>query len=35
MFNITESAYQALQEALRREQNESEKLYVRLTMGIG
>ncbi len=35
MFNMTESAYKVLQDAIRREQDDDEKLYVRLTMGIG
>jgi hypothetical protein len=35
MFNITDSAYKVLQDAVRKEQDGAEKLYVRLTMGIG
>jgi hypothetical protein len=35
MFNITDSAYKVLQDAVKNEQGDTEKLYVRLTMGIG
>ena len=35
MFNLTGSAYQILQNAIKNESDEGEKLFVRLTMGIG
>jgi hypothetical protein len=35
MFKITESAYKILHKAIKKESKDEEKLYVRLTMGIG
>jgi hypothetical protein len=35
MFNITDYAYIALKEIVDKEQNENEKLYIRVSMGIG
>jgi hypothetical protein len=35
MFKITESAYKILRQAIKNECREGEKLYIRLTMGIG
>lgn len=35
MFNITDSAYRVLLKAIQKESKDGEKLYVRLTMGIG
>ena len=35
LFKITESASKILRQAIRKESKDGEKLYVRLTMGIG
>lgn len=35
MFNITDRAHTALKEAVDKEQNENEKLFIRVSMGIG
>ncbi|GAM13111.1 hypothetical protein SAMD00020551_1249 [Mesobacillus selenatarsenatis SF-1] len=35
MFRITNSAYKILLKAIKKESEDGEKLYVRLTMGIG
>lgn len=36
LFKITSSAFEVLEQAIKNERNtEDEKLYVRLTMGIG
>jgi len=35
LFEISESAYQILQNAIKKECDVGEKLFVRLTMGIG
>lgn len=35
MFKITDSAYKILLKAIKKESEDGEKLYVRLTMGIG
>lgn len=35
MFDLTESAYKILHQAISNESVSGEKLYVRLTMGIG
>lgn len=35
MFKITDSAYNILLKAVKKESQDEEKLYVRLTMGIG
>jgi hypothetical protein len=35
LFSITESAQRILQSAIKNESSDDEKLYVRLTMGIG
>jgi hypothetical protein len=35
MFTMTDSAYAILNKAIKKESRDGEKLYVRLTMGIG
>lgn len=35
MFDITESAYKILHKTINSESSDGEKLYVRLTIGIG
>jgi len=35
MFSITDRAYTALKEVVDKEQNENEKLFIRVSMGIG
>ena len=35
LFKLTGSAHAKLDEALKKEQREGEKLYIRLSMGIG
>lgn len=35
MFTITDRAYTTLKEAVDNEQNENEKLFIRVSMGIG
>jgi hypothetical protein len=35
MFKITESAKKILEHAIRKESSDGEKLFIRLTMGIG
>jgi hypothetical protein len=35
VLSITESAHKILQSAIKNESSDGEKLYVRLTMGIG